>query len=128
MIEWTISLGEFIAVVFAALAVGLILRDSFKQLGNEGIELDPIDEAVLSFMLSPDVRHIEKIRANALAVYPYETRLEQSEIMQEYLAELKDLRHRNPDAYSQHVDLHPNHLDLNVRDDFDAHVHAAISL
>lgn len=128
MIEWTISIGEFIAVIFAALAIGLILRDSFKQLGSEQLELDPIDEAVLSLMTSPDVRHIEKVRAEALAMYPYETRLEQSEIMQNYLFELNELRNRNPAAYSQHVDLHPNHLDLNVRDTFDAHVHAAISL
>lgn len=128
MVEWTISIGEFLAVIFAALAVGLILRDSFKQLGSEPIELEPIDEAILSMMSSPDVRYIEEVRAEALAIYPYETRLEQSEIMQNYLAELKDLRNRNPEAYSQHVDLHPNHLDLNVRDTFDAHVHAAISL
>lgn len=128
MIEWTISLGEFLAVVFAALAIGLILRDSFKQLGTELIELDPIDEAVLSMMTSPDVRRIEKVRAVALATYPYETRLQQSEIMQNYLDELSELRNRNPEAFAQHIRLHPNHLDLNVRDNFDEHVHAVTLL
>lgn len=128
MVEWSISIGEFLAVIFAALACGLILRDSFKQLGIDQVELDPIDEAILSLMSAPDVRHIEKVRAEALAMYPYETRLQQSEIMQHYLEELRDLRNRNPEAFGQHVQLHPNHLDLNVRDDFDAHVHAAISL
>ena len=126
MIEWTISLGEFLAVTFACLGMGVLIHNEFKQPSD--VELDPIDEAILNSISSPDVRHIEKVRANAMAIFPYETRQEQVKILSNYMDELDELRRRNPAALSQHARLHPNYLDLDVRDSFDAHVHAALTL